>query len=151
MPMRAKYVHTNLITKDWKKLSEFYIQVLGCTPVYPERDMKGDWLDQGTGIENVHIQGIHLRLPGYGNNGPTLEIFQYNRQMKGHSSPVNRPGFSHIAFEVDDVHKMSETVINNGGKKLGKIINVKIPDVGKIIWTYMRDPEGNIIELQHWE
>ena len=82
MSMPIKYVHTNLIARDWRKLSEFYIQVFGCMPVFPERNMKGNWLDRGTGIENVHIQGIHLRLPGHGPTGPTLEIFQYNHQLK---------------------------------------------------------------------
>jgi predicted enzyme related to lactoylglutathione lyase len=28
--MHAKYVHTNLIAKDWKKLAKFYTDVFGC-------------------------------------------------------------------------------------------------------------------------
>jgi hypothetical protein len=43
--MRAKYVHTNLIAKDWKKLATFYERLFGCVPVPPERDLSGQWLE----------------------------------------------------------------------------------------------------------
>jgi predicted enzyme related to lactoylglutathione lyase len=38
MIKNAKYVHTNLIAKDWKRLSGFYETVFGCVAVAPERD-----------------------------------------------------------------------------------------------------------------
>ena len=76
MPM--KYVHTNLIAKDWRRLSAFYQEVFGCVPVPPERDLSGEWVDKATGISGAHIFGMHLRLPGYGDAGPTLEAFRDN-------------------------------------------------------------------------
>ena len=72
-----KYVHTNIIARDWKLLADFYIKVFECKPVLPERDIKGDWLEKGTGVKNASLRGIHLLLPGFDNDGPTLEIFQY--------------------------------------------------------------------------
>ena len=76
--MSARYAHTNLIAADWKRLAAFYRDVLGCVPVPPERDLSGEWLDRATGLAGKHISGVHLRLPGYGDEGPTLEIFQYS-------------------------------------------------------------------------
>jgi len=64
--MATRYVHTNLIAKDWKRLLAFYQAVFGCMPVPPARDLSGDWLDQATGLTGAHIRGVHLRLPGYG-------------------------------------------------------------------------------------
>jgi len=61
-----KYVHTNIISSNWQLLADFYIQVFECTPVPPARDQSGAWLDQCTGVQNAHIQGMHLRLPGCG-------------------------------------------------------------------------------------
>ena len=40
--MSAKYVHTNLIAHDWRKLADFYLSVFGCAPVPPERDYLGE-------------------------------------------------------------------------------------------------------------
>ena len=73
--MSIRYVHTNIIAKDWRKLCDFYIQVFECKPLYPERDLSGSWIEELTGIENVSVRGIHLQLPGYDNASPTLEIF----------------------------------------------------------------------------
>jgi hypothetical protein len=75
MTLQAKYVHTNLIAADWRALADFYQRVFGCTPVPPERDLKGAALEAGTGIPGATIRGMHLRLPGYGDNGPTVEFF----------------------------------------------------------------------------
>ena len=99
----ARYRHTNLIASDWKALSRFYQEQFGCTPVPPERDFKGKDLEQGTGIPGVELRGVHLRLPGHGTEGPTLEIFNYNILKERPEVAVNRPGFGHIAFVVDDV------------------------------------------------
>ena len=101
--MEARYVHTNIVARDWRRLAAFYAQVLGCVPVPPERDLSGRWMDAATGIDGVHIRGAHLRLPGYGDDGPTLEIFSYDEEEEGVTPAVNRPGLGHLAFAVDDV------------------------------------------------
>ena len=62
--MKAKYKHTNIVAKDWQALSRFYQDVFGCTVIPPERDLKGQWLDSGTGVSNAHVKGVHLLLPG---------------------------------------------------------------------------------------
>jgi predicted enzyme related to lactoylglutathione lyase len=146
----ARFVHTNIIAQDWKKLARFYEQVLGCTPVPPERRLSGQWLEDGTGVHGAAIEGVHLRLPGYGEQGPTLEIFQYRQQLEPQETAINRPGFAHIAFAVDDVQAAREVVIKAGGGVVGEVVNVTIPGAGEITFVYMTDPEGNIIELQQW-
>ena len=75
----ARYVHTNLIARDWRRLAAFYRDLFGCEPVPPERDYRGPLLDAGTGLADAHLTGVHLRLPGYGEDGPTLEILHYER------------------------------------------------------------------------
>ena len=83
MPIRAKYVHTNLIARDWKRLVQFYSDLFGCIPKGSERDMSGAWLDQVTSLRNAHLRGVHLSLPGYGDDVPTLEIFSYRQLVEG--------------------------------------------------------------------
>jgi len=148
--MQAKYVHTNLIARDWKKLADFYTNVFGCSFVPPERDYQGDELDAGTGLKGAHMTGVHLRLPGYDGNGPTLEIYHYNQLDYGPIPAVNRPGFGHIAFEVDDVQEAQNIVKANGGGIIGEIVTLTTKVGTKVTWCYMTDPEGNIIELQSW-
>jgi lactoylglutathione lyase len=150
MATGIRFVHTNIVARDWKKLADFYVKALGCKRKPPERDLKGAWLDQATSLRGAHIKGAHLTLPGYGATGPTLEIFQYAREKSGGHPAVNRPGFGHIAFAVGDVAKALQKVERCGGGRVGAAVSTHITGVGHIDFVYARDPEGNIIELQRW-
>jgi predicted enzyme related to lactoylglutathione lyase len=151
MAIRAKYVHANLIARDWKGLVRFYMDVFGCEPKGSERDMSGAWLDSVTSLRNAHLTGVHLRLPGYGDDGPTLEIFSYDRLIESDLPAANQCGFGHIAFAVDDVDQALRAVIAAGGGAVGNIATTKVDGVGVLRVVYARDPEGNIIELQEWD
>ncbi len=151
MTIAARYVHTNLIAGDWRKLASFYQDVFGCVPLPPERDFRGEALEAGTGIPGAHLRGLHLRLPGYDDFGPTLEIFSYTPQEHPSPTAVNRPGFGHIAFQVEDVPAACEQVLSAGGRKYGEVVTLTIATGARVTWCYMTDPEGNLIELQSWQ
>ncbi len=148
--LKARYAHTNLVARDWRALAEFYVKIFGCVPVPPERDLQGEWLERASAVPGARLRGLHLRLPGHGPKGPTLEIFQYEQEAAGLPATANRPGYGHIAFEVEDVPAACSAVLAAGGSQLGEVAAVEIPEAGSITFTYIRDPEGNIIELQSW-
>jgi catechol 2,3-dioxygenase-like lactoylglutathione lyase family enzyme len=133
-----------------EKLADFYVHVFGCAPVYPERHLSGNWIEIGTRVPNVKIDGTHLRLPGYGDNGPTIEIFQYNKYKPISKQQINRQGLAHLAFFVDNVNDMLEKVLEFGGGQLGDVVQKEIPGVGFLTFVYASDPEGNFIELQNY-
>ncbi|NMC86569.1 MAG: VOC family protein [Anaerolineaceae bacterium] len=147
--MQAKYTHTNLIAVDWRTLAKFYIEVLDCELVPPERDLRGEPVERGTAIPGVHLSGVHLRLPGVGSDGPTLEIFSYEPLAAAAAKKVNRPGFGHIAFAVEDIDAARAEVLAHGGRAVGELVKTPIGDTGHYYrWCYLTDPEGNILELQ---
>ncbi len=147
----VKFVHTNIVARNWERLAQFYIDVFNCEPVYPERDMSGEWIDRITMIREVHIEGIHLRLPGY-ENGPTLEIFSYENNDSGDNEKfVNQFGFTHIAFHVDDVDEVLDRFLKHGGTKYGQLVEKEMEDLGILTIIYAKDPEGNIVEIQNWK
>jgi predicted enzyme related to lactoylglutathione lyase len=150
MKAAVRYAHTNIVARDWESLVKFYAKVFGCTPKPPRRDLAGPWLDELTSLHGARIRGMHLVLPGYGRDGPTLEIFQYSRLAIRHVPRVNRPGLGHIAFAVADVKKALARVEKNGGGRVGAVVEAEIRGAGRIAVAYARDPEGNIIELQRW-
>jgi predicted enzyme related to lactoylglutathione lyase len=150
MAIQAKYVHTNLVAKDWRLLAAFYQKVFGCVIVPPERDFRGEKLEAGTHLAVAHLHGVHLRLPGYGADGPTLEIFQYDPQVSRASSAVNRPGFGHIAFQVPNVALAREEILRAGGRPVGEIVTLQVTTGAEVTWCYVTDPEGNHLELQSW-
>lgn len=145
-----RYAHTNLIANDWNKMVAFYCEVFGCVPVGSERDNKGPLFEALTNLSGGGVRGRHLRLPGHGENGPTLEVFQFTQNEPSLPSELRRPGFAHLAFEVPDVEVKREEVIKWGGRDYGQLVTLDIPGAGKLTLIYMCDPEGNIIELQKW-
>ncbi len=146
-----RYAHTNIISINWKKLADFYIKIFECKIVPPIRNQSGDWLSKGTGVKDAKLEGAHLLLPGHGENGPTLEIYQYEHVEQLDPIHPNTRGFGHLAFEVENVSKILELMEANGGTRFGEITTRVINGVGKITFVYARDPEGNLIELQSWE
>ena len=60
---------------------------------------------------------------------------------------ANYTGFTHIAFEVDDVEKIFSDALKNGAAKLGEIAEKDIDGIGLLKFVYFR----NIIEIQSWK
>ncbi|MFH1981905.1 MAG: VOC family protein [Pseudomonadota bacterium] len=146
-----RFAHTNITAKNWKSLSEFYIKVFHCKIEPPERKLSGAWLDQATGLQTAILEGVHLLLPGHGENGPTLEIFTYKNMHECGPIMANYAGLTHLAFEVDDVDGTLEEAISNGAQLLGKVTEKSVDGIGDLKFVYFRDPEGNIIEIQSWK
>lgn len=146
----ARFGHVNVIARDWRALAAFYTDVFGCTFVPPERDYAGPDLARGTGVPDASLRGAHLRLPGLGPDGPTIEIYQYGSMPEGVPPAVNRPGFQHIAFAVPSVGAARETVLASGGRAVGEVVTLETADGRFVTWAYVTDPEGNILELQSW-
>jgi predicted enzyme related to lactoylglutathione lyase len=93
---------------------------------------------------------MHLRLPGGGPDGPTLEIYSYRETGVRPLSMPNDTGYGHVAFSVEDVSSAVREVLAHGGTVLGEIASTTVVGVGDLEVIYARDPEGNIIELQAW-
>lgn len=146
----ARFAHVSLIAEDWRRLADFYRDVFGCIPIPPERDLQGTWLDRATGISGARIRGIHLRLPGFDNAGPTLEIFEYAPSCERTPKVLNELGFAHVAFAVEDVRAAIHAVLEGGGSLVGELTERAIPGAGTITFQYVADPEGNAIEIQRW-
>lgn len=146
----ARFGHVNIIARDWRALADFYIEVLGCTLVPPERDFHGADLEVVTGMPGAALRGVHVRLPGLGPDGPTLEIYSFAAMPDGEPGPLARPGLRHLAFAVPSVAEARDAVLAAGGGVVGGIVTLGTADGRFVTLVYATDPEGNIIELQSW-
>lgn len=147
----TRFVHINIIAEDHEKLIDFYKVVFGCRSIGEKRNLHGQWLDKLTGVPDAHILGEHLVMPGYDADHPTLEIYSYNHIHSNSTQHINSTGISHLAFEVDDVAKTLQAILENGGSSIGEMVHADYADGRKATFVYATDIEGNIIELQSWE
>ena len=151
MPIQARYVHTNLMARDWRRLVRFYCDVFGCVPRPPERDITHEWISRVANLKNARLRGMHLTFPGYDSaTGPTLEIYSYDEMTESALPVANQPGYGHLAFAVDDVDAALAAVLAAGGSQVGEVAHAVYPELGTLWVVYSRDPEGNIVELQRW-
>ena len=146
----VRFGHVNVTGPDWRVLADFYRDIFGCELVPPERDYRSVDLDAATNLTGAHLTGAHLRLPGHGDTGPTIEIYQYDEMVDGGAPAVNRPGWGHIAFQVPDVEAALAIVESRGGARFGTIVTLQTADGRRVTWCYARDPGDNLIELQAW-
>jgi glyoxylase I family protein len=146
----TRFGHVNVTSPDWRRLAAFYTDVFGCEYVPPERDIRSADLDAATGLHDAHLTGAHLRLPGLGDSGPTIEIFSYDSLEPYPGAEVARAGWGHIAFQVPDVPAAVDAVLAAGGGRVGEVVTTRTADGRQVTWCYATDPDGNIVELQAW-
>ena len=146
-----KFSHINLISKDWKKLAQFYIKVFNCKMILPQKNYSGNWLSGGTGLNNVKVQGAHLSLPGFDQNGPMLELLQYDKLLQSEKRSPNHTGIGNLSFRVESLEETIEKALQFGAEIQGKISSTHIEHIGQLSFIYLRDPEGNLIELQEYQ
>lgn len=141
------YLHTNIVAQDWRRLASFYVQALGCTPVGDAFEVDAPWLGRGMGVPGSRVEGSHVRLPGHGDDGPTIELYSF-APADSRPPPGIRPGLGHLAFAVDDVHAALARVVEAGGAAIGEVVEAERPGGARLRFVYASDPEGNVLELQ---
>ena len=146
----ARYGHTNLIARDWRRLADWYERLFGCTPVPPERDYSGTRSRARHRRAERGPQGRAPPAPGHGDDGPTLEIYTFASTSGESEAGIDRPGFGHIAFAVADVDSARGRVLDEGGSAIGEVVTLTTADGRRVTWCYVADPEGNAVELQSW-
>lgn len=146
----ARFGHVNVTSSDWRRLASFYGDLFGCELVPPERDYRGADLEGATRVAGAHLTGAHLRLPGHGDAGPTIEIYQYDTVEPPREPRVDRAGWGHIAFQVPDVPAALDAVVEAGGSRFGEVVTLTTSTGARVTWCYAADPDGNLLELQAW-
>lgn len=140
-----RFHHVSLTAKDANALSDFYMSVFGCVDRRPARRLSDPWVSKGNGVPGSNILSRWLTFPNM--SGPFLEILEYEVFVDAKPQPPNTRGCGHIAFVVDDLYATVANVLTHGGSKQGDIVDIGTE--GKpILVVYMRDPEGNILELE---
>jgi catechol 2,3-dioxygenase-like lactoylglutathione lyase family enzyme len=100
----------------------------------------GAAVDEGTDTEraDMEIQWLRHRL-----GGPMLELIRYTHHPADRAAHNSRVGAAHLCFAVDDVFGAYAELSADG------VAFVSDPheDEFGVRWVYMRDPDGNAVEI----
>jgi catechol 2,3-dioxygenase-like lactoylglutathione lyase family enzyme len=136
-----RFDHVGVVCDDVDVVAAFFLGLgferEGATTV------DGESVDKINGLDGVRADVMMMRTP---DRTGRLELVKYHTpaDTEGvHPLPPNRPGFRHIAIEVDDVNTVVDGLRDQGFDTVGEVC-----DYGNIYrLCYVRGPEGLIIEL----
>ena len=137
--------HIGLTVSDLESSIHFYRDLLGMT-VLRRRETDADYIGQQTGYPGVRLTVASL---GTGPNGkPSIEMVQYLNHGGAASDPAtNRPGNSHLCFQVEDLRAAFEDLKAQDVRfRSEPVLITSGPNQGGLV-VYLYDPDGYTIEL----
>ncbi len=139
-----RFDQVKMVAGDVEALAGFYEVAIGCRMMAPITDFTDEVLSRGMGAPGAHVRMAWLAFPGASDGSPLLELYQL---VGWHDDWPYRPGQGHVAFEVDDVPSAVDRVVTAGGSLLGEIVDWKAPSGNQARFVFLRDPEGNVVDL----
>ncbi len=140
-----RLTHVSLTARDADSLAQFYRDAFGLVDRRPPKQLTGEAVERGNGLPGADIRSIWLCFSE--SPRPFLEILGYRPAEQSDPRAVNAPGWGHIALEVADLRATIDAVLRLSGSLQGKITTLGGPEHAVEI-VYIRDPEGNVIELE---
>jgi catechol 2,3-dioxygenase-like lactoylglutathione lyase family enzyme len=136
-----RFEHVGVVVDDLDAVTAFFVG-LGFE-LEGRMQVEGEVVDDINGLDGVRAELTMVRTPdGTGK----LEIVKYHAPVDdngAHPLPPNRPGFRHLAFEVDKLDAIVDGLRDKGFDLVGKA-----RDYGDSYrLCHVRGPEGLIIEL----
>jgi catechol 2,3-dioxygenase-like lactoylglutathione lyase family enzyme len=140
-----KLLHVSVTARDASALSEFYREEFGYVVRRSPKLLSGVKVSRDNGLPNSNIYAIWLELPD--DQGPFLEIMEFKETVERQPSAINETGYAHLAFEVLNLQDSIDRVLRLGGWLQGEVTNFGTQEEPHLI-IYVRDPEGNVLELE---
>lgn len=129
---RARFLHVNIVSPDWKESVKFYLDSFGGTRVGKQRDYDNDHIQCITGMpEHVHVVGEHVSMPGNSKSITTLEIFSYSKPSDAKPLTFEDSGILCLDLTASPENFRRMTANADSSSKTAVI----------------HDPDGNLIRL----
>ena len=142
--MNIKWHHIAISVIDMDKTKHFYKDLLEFEIDWERPEYTGDAFSNVIGLPDARAHVVMLK--GYNTR---IELFRYI-SPEGIETGTKRQcdfGMTHFAFTVKGIHGIYESLVKKGVR-----FNCPPQNLRPGVWaTYMRDPEGNTIELVEYE
>ena len=153
----AGFWHIGLVVADLDLMHKFYSGVIGLEPVThlhvedqrvaQTRDdsIRVTNLDALMGVENSRLELRHYSDPTHTQFLELLTFPDHPADQVERAS--NKPlGLGHLGLQVDSIERVLTAMSKSG---LGSVAGgpVVLPEFGNNTYVYIKDPEGNLLEL----
>ncbi|WP_027183116.1 VOC family protein [Desulfovibrio inopinatus] len=144
MTMTLHFHHVAISVKDMNKALHFYRDLLGFEILWEANRRSGAPLSNVVGLNNAETHIVMLR-----GHGAQVELFHYIHPEGQPAYIVNQCdfGLTHFALSVQGIHEFHAQLVKQGVE-----FNCDPQNLRPGVWaTYMKDFEGNTIELVQYD
>ncbi|MDR6973809.1 putative enzyme related to lactoylglutathione lyase [Streptomyces sp. 3330] len=125
-----EFVQVRLLVTDFAACYRFYADVLGLKPQSGAERGPYEKFSPATGSTGIAIQDRAMMAEVLGELG---------HPANGHRSLV--------ALRVDDLDALCERIVSRGAR----LLHGPAPMADRMRVAHLKDPEGNLVELQEWQ
>ncbi|MFV0334166.1 MAG: VOC family protein [Tropicimonas sp.] len=142
LPLRAAYDHTGFVSRDIEASVAFWSNAFGLKATAPV-ERGAPWVAEMTGVSGARLRIVHLTAPGI-----HLE-FIYFVTPRGDAVPPapTAQAAGHVCLRVPDVAAAQVRLLLAGGAAEGQVATITEGALAGRRGTYLRDPDGVLIEL----
>lgn len=132
--------HAGVTVSDFEAAVTWWHEMFGFLLV-TEQTLTGQDANALAGLYGS--EGLSVRL-GFlrGPDGASLEIFTFDPPIEPRRTDWRRPGYTHVALSVRDVHGHRERLLAHGVEFV-----TEVQFTAGAHWAFFRDPDDNLVEL----
>ena len=134
--------HTSFTVSDALAIAGWYCETLDFT-ILSDETRPQDYSEKVTGIKGADLRIVYIRGGEY-----NIELVEYvGAPGVKIDTATNNVGSAHIAYNVNDLNGMYESLAPKGVKFVSEPVPVtQGPNTGGFV-VYLEDPDGNTLEL----
>jgi len=141
--MLKKIHHSEITVKDLDKSIAFYTEKIGLKLLR----ISSDKIDTSAGEDIAGLNGAELKEAFLEVGEECLELIEWTNREGEILKPIPwNVGQMHIAFEFSNLEKKYKELKDEGVKFLTPPIHIKSEET-EVIWCYLEDPDGALLEL----
>lgn len=100
--------HVGIVVRDLEKQIKFYKEFFDLE-IYYLSEETGEFIDNLIGTKNINIKICKLGR----NNKTIIELLKFkDDNFVDTRASLNRPGYTHVAFDVEDLDKLYKKMLN---------------------------------------
>lgn len=132
--------HVGVTVSNFEKAVRWYHEIFGCYLI-SELHLDVEQVEnlyELYGLKDTSIRIGFLRFP----KGGVIEIFEFSPTLEKVKIQWNRPGLTHVALDVKNIHKVYKSLKTKGVHFFSEPQRNNGSD-----WVFLKDPDGNLIEI----
>lgn len=133
--------HPGITVKNFEAAAKWYNEVFGFNAMGPPVEMDAQTVNALKPLYNLEDVAVRFGFL-VGPNAAAIEVFEFTETLPADHT-WNRPGSTHFALDVDDAPAWCEFLKKRDDVEI--VIEPICSDSAD--WFFIRDPDGNLIEL----